>query len=624
MSLKIPTGEERPAERIAVIQIIYIVIIVVYAIKLFSMQIISGNLYRSKATNITQRLTVIPAQRGEIFDRNFNQPIVLNIDSFAVQITPGEIPKEMLSTVFQKVADIVGISKKSIDLKIPVQYYRMYQPIDIAVNVPFETIARLAEHKNELPGVNWRSNPIRNYVDTGSLSHIIGYVGEITKDELKLLYNRGYQSGDVIGKAGIEKQYDEFLRGKNGREIKIVDVRGKKINNEDNTIKESPEMGKNLVLTIDRSMQTLAEKALGERMGSVVILKPSTGEILAMVSYPWYNPNVFNKNDIGATYQQILEDPKKPLINRAIQSSYPPASTFKIIMSTALLNEKAYPPDKTIECKGEISYGGRVWKCWIHKPGHGFLNLQQALAQSCDIYFWVAGRDYLGAERIIAYTKDFGFGELTGIDIPGEGAGFIPTPQWKERKFHEKWLAGDTMNMSIGQGYTLVTPLQMANMVAMVVNSGVIYQPHLLKEIRDPVSGAIIRTIQPNVLHKSDVDPSVFQTVRENMRSVITEGTARFPMNIKAVEIAGKTGTGEVGLADRWHSWFAAYAPYNTENPDDQIVVSIIVEASNSWEWWAPYASAIIFQGIFAQQSYEEAVQTLGFQYLMPLRERRE
>jgi penicillin-binding protein 2 len=624
MALKIPTGEERPAERITLLQIIYISIFIAFAIRLFSMQIISGNVYRSKATNIAQRVSIIPAQRGEIFDRNINQPIVLNIDSFAVQITPAEIPKESIAIVFQNVADIIGISKKSIDAKIPTQYYHMYQPIDIAVNVPFETIAKLAERKSELPGVSWRSNPIRNYVDTGSMAHIIGYVGDITKDELKILYNKGYQSGDIIGKAGIEKQYDEILRGKNGREIKIVDVRGKKVSSIENTIKESPEMGKNLVLTIDRSMQTLAEKALGERMGSVVILKPNTGEILAMVSYPWYDPNLFNKSDASLAYQQLLEDPKKPLLNRAIQSSYPPASTFKVIMSTAILNEKAFPPDKTIECKGEISYGNRVWKCWIHKPGHGFLNLQQALAQSCDIYFWVTGRDYLGVERIVTYAKDFGFGEPTGIDIPGEIAGFIPTPQWKERKFHEKWLAGDTMNMSIGQGYTLVTPLQMANMVAMVVNNGVIYQPHLLKEIRDPVSGAIVKTIKPSVLHKSDIDSGVFQTVRDNMRSVITEGTARFPMNIKAVQVAGKTGTGEVGLSDRWHSWFAAYAPYNSDNPDDQIVVSIIVEASNSWEWWAPYASAIIFQGIFAQQTYEEAVKTLGLQYLMSPRERRE
>jgi penicillin-binding protein 2 len=245
------------------------------------------------------------------------------------------------------------------------------------------------------------------------------------------------------------------------------------------------------------------------------------------------------------------------------------------------------------------------------------------MAQSCDIYFWVVGRDNLGVERIVSYAKDYGLGELTGIDIPGEISGFVPTPQWKERRLRERWQGGDTMNMSIGQGFTLVTPLQMANMVAMTVNDGVIYKPHILKEVRDPVSGEI-EEIAPEVLRESDIDKSLFETVRTNMRSVISSGTARFPLDIKAVEIAGKTGTSEVGLHDRWHSWFAAYAPYNSDNPGEQIVVSVIVEAVNPWEWWAPYASAIIFQGIFAGQTYEEAVAALHFQYLTPAAERRE
>jgi penicillin-binding protein 2 len=246
------------------------------------------------------------------------------------------------------------------------------------------------------------------------------------------------------------------------------------------------------------------------------------------------------------------------------------------------------------------------------------------MAQSCDIYYWTVGRDYLGAENIISYAREYGFGESTGIDLPGETAGFVPTPQWKERRFHEKWLGGDTMNMSIGQGYTLVTPVQMANMVSMVVNNGVIYKPHILKEVRNPVSGAVEQSVKPELLHESDIDPKVFASVRRDMRGVIQEGTAQFPLNIKAVEIAGKTGTGEVGLADRWHSWFAAYAPYNADSSEEQIVVSVIVEAVNKWEWWAVYASAIIFQGIFAGQDYEEAVQALGFQYLVPAQGRRE
>jgi penicillin-binding protein 2 len=359
-------------------------------------------------------------------------------------------------------------------------------------------------------------------------------------------------------------------------------------------------------------------------MGAVVVTRPSNGEILAMVSYPWYDPNLFSRSDMTLEYQTLINDPYKPFINRAIQSSYPPASAFKILMTTGILAENVFSPDQSIDCSGEITYGDRLWRCHIRRPGHGRLNLQQAMAQSCDIYYWAVGRDYLGVERITAYAREFGFGELSGIDLPGEIAGFIPTPQWKERRFHERWLGGDTMNMSIGQGYTLVTPIQMANMVSMVVNDGLIYQPHLLKEIRDPVSGAVERTVLPSVLHESDIDPAVFETVRRDMRSVISEGTAQFPLNIRSVEIAGKTGTGEVGLQDQWHSWFAAFAPYRTDKPEERIVVSIIVEAVNRWEWWAPYASAIIFQGIFANQRYEEAVTALGLQYIMPIQGRRE
>lgn len=252
------------------------------------------------------------------------------------------------------------------------------------------------------------------------------------------------------------------------------------------------------------------------------------------------------------------------------------------------------------------------------------MNLHRALAQSCDIYYWQVGRDALGVENIVTYARDYGFGSLTGIDLPGEIEGFIPTPQWKNRRFHEKWLGGDTMNMSIGQGYTLVTPIQMANMVAMAVNDGKIYQPHVLKEVRDPVTGAIEQKIMPKLLHQSDIDPAIFEMVRRDMRGVISEGTAQYPLNIRTVEIAGKTGTGEVGLQDRWHSWFAAYAPYNSNDPEEQIVVSVIVEAVNPWEWWAPYASAIIFQGIFAEQSFDEAVRALGLRGIIPVRGRRE
>lgn len=620
-----PEGEERPVRRIVGLQAVFALIIGIYALKLFSMQIVSGDLYRSRAENIARRTTEIPAQRGEIFDRNFSLPMVLNTDSFAVNIIPAEIPRGMHATVFARAAEMLGIPKQSVDRKVPPSYYHLYQPIEIASAVSYETIASIAERSDELPGVSWQSKPVRNYVDTGSLSHIIGYVGDITKDELKVLFNQGYAAGNVIGKTGIERQYDSLLRGKDGRDVRVVDVRGKRIGAVSSSIAEPPIMGKNLVLTIDRTIQTLAEKALGERMGAIVVLKPTTGEVLAMVSYPWYDPNIFNRTGGGGTLLQAsLDDPRKPFLNRAIQSQYPPASTFKIVMSAGILAEKAFPSDKTVECTGEHLYGDRIFRCHIKKPGHGHLDLRGALAQSCNIYYGIVGRDNLGVERIVSYSKAFGFGTATGIDLPGELAGFVPTPQWKDRRFHEKWLGGDTMNMAIGQGYALVTPLQMANMVAMVVNEGTIYAPHVLKEIRDPVSGAVIKSVRPTVLIESDMPPEIYPELKSNMRAVVTEGTVRFPLNIKSVEIAGKTGTAEVGLQDRWHSWFAAYAPYETTDPSERIVVSVIVEASNPWEWWAPYASAILFQGIYAKQTYEEAVKTLGFGYLMPQRERRE
>ncbi|MDR3193027.1 MAG: penicillin-binding protein 2 [Treponema sp.] len=625
MSLAEPAnqGDERPDLRIHILKAVFILVFVLYTARLFSMQILSGDLYRSRAQNIARRTTIIPAQRGEIYDRSFTSPLVMNTDSFAVSITPAEVPRGDLSDLIGRVAGILGIPREQIDRQIPAQYYYLYNPIEIATNVPFNIIATLAENVDTLPGLSWQSKPIRNYADTGSLSHILGYVGDITRDELTMLYNQGYQQGDLIGKAGIERQYDSILRGKAGRETRTVDVRGRRVSGETNNTREPPVMGKNLVLTIDSSIQLLAEKALGKRMGAVVVMRPD-GEILAMVSYPWYDPDIFSHSSLGAEYQTLLNAPDKPFLNRAIQSSYPPATTFKIVMTSGILTENAFPPEQTVDCQGEISYGDRQWRCHIRRPGHGRLNLHQAMAQSCDIYYWTVGRDYLGVERIVYYAKEYGFGEPTGIDLPGEISGFIPTPQWKDRRFHERWLGGDTMNMSIGQGYTLVTPIQMANMICMVANDGKVYRPHMLKEVRDPVSGAVEQSIRPSLLHESNIDSRVFETVRRDMRGVIREGTAQFPLNIKTVEIAGKTGTGEVGLQDRWHSWFAAYAPYETDRPEERVVVSIIVEAANKWEWWAPYASAIIFQGIFANQTYEEAVRTLGLEYIAPLQGRRE
>jgi len=607
--------------RILIFRIFLIIIFLAYSIRLFSMQILSGEVYRTRAQDISRRTYSIPTQRGEIYDRNYTSPLVINRDSFAVSITPAEIQRNKIDEVIKSTAEILGTSYDEIISMLPNQYSQLYQPVEIATNVPFNIIAALAERKNSLPGISWQIKAIRNYVDVGSLSHILGYVGDITRDELTTLYNQGYQQGDEIGKLGVERQYDELLRGKRGWETRTVDVRGRRITGRENVVRVPPEMGKNLVLTIDSELQTLAEKALGPRIGTVVVMRPTTGEVLAMVSYPWYDPNIFTEG-LASDYRALADDPSKPFLNRAIQSSFPPASTFKIVMTTGILAENAFPTEQTILCPGFIHYGNRDWNCHVRRPGHGRLNLRGGMAQSCDIYYWTVGRDYLGAEKIVTYAREYGYGEISGIDLPGEIAGFIPTPIWKERRFHERWVAGDTMNMSIGQGYTLTTPLQVTNLLNMVVNSGKLYKPHVLKEVRDPSTNAIESVVTPELIHESELSPEIFERVRQDMRAVVTEGTGSWPV-IRAAQTAGKTGTAEIGLNDRWHAWYVAFGPYNAP-PEEQITLAVIVEATNNMEWRATYTSSIILQGYFAKQDYETAVRALGLQYLIPLTEQRQ
>ena len=609
--------------RLLIIQIIIASLFFIYVYTLFSLQVLKGNEYRSQSKTISSQVKIIPADRGEIFDRNAMLPMVINSDSFAVELTPGEIPKNYYDTVTSKLAALLEISKFDIDKKIPPSMRNSYSSIQIKANVPFEIISNIAENKTDLPGVSWISKPIRNYVEQGSISHVVGYVGDITQDELNRLYNKGYTKNSIIGKTGIESQYDEFLQGTPGRESKTVDVRGKIIS--DAPIIQPPKMGNNLVLTIDSTIQKLAEQTLGNRVGAIVVLKPSNGEVLAMVSYPYFDPNIFNTEQAGEYLQKLSSDEQgRPLINRAVNAVYPPASTFKIVMSTAMLQENAFPNDKKIECKGRMAYGNRIFHCHIKTPGHGWLDLKNAFAQSCDVYYWIIGRDYLGINKIASYAREFGFGQSAQIDLPSQQIGFVPTAEWKERRYHEKWLGGDTMSASIGQGYLLATPLQLADMVCMVTNSGVIYKPHLLKEVRDPVTSEVLIETKPEILLKSDIDKSVWKEMQETMRYMITDGTAQYPMNNKIVKAAGKTGTAEVApYKTSWHSWMVCYAPYDAP-VEDQVVISTIVEACNPWEWWAPYATNIILQGIFAKQTYEQAVKELGFTYLMKNRNRQE
>ncbi len=590
-----------------------ILILLVYILFLYDLQVRKSTEYKSRARDVSLRVNTIPAQRGKIYDRNADIPMVVNIDSFAVNIIPAEIDEKQIDSLILKLSEILKLSPDLIRGKIPANYKNQYLPVEIKSGVSLSTINIIAEKIEDFKGVTWIGKPIRSYLQNGSIAHVLGYVGDITSEEFQILYNSGYDINSVVGKSGIEKYYDKILRGADGIHYKTVDVQGRKIQNvqiED----KLPENGKDLVLTIDRDIQKLAEEALGERIGSVVVLQPGTGEILAMVSYPWFKPNTFYGNKSSSAFRAAALDSRHPFLNRTIQSSYEPASTFKVIMTTADLEEKLFPIDKSINCEGSVWFGNREFHCHVPE-GHGNLILHEALEESCNVFFYTLGLKYLGNDIISDYARRFGFGSYTGIDLPGEIPGLVPTPEWKERVYNTKWVGGDTVNMSIGQGFLNATPVQMANMIAMIVNEGVIYKPHLLKEIRNSVSGEILEKRKPEILHTSTIHNDTFKGIQDYMRGVITDGTAKVVITTEAVKIAGKTGTGEVGLEDSWNAWFVAYGPYDAL-PEDQIVVVTMVEAVNDWEWWAIRAANIIFQGIFADQTYDEAIDSLKWGWL--------
>jgi len=593
----------------------HIVIIVLFSflgLNLFILQIIRGQEFQKISKSVSQREIIIPTQRGEIYDRNFDVPLVMNAESFSVSIIPAQIPGDIPS-FFSKLARVLGVSADQIHKKVPVKSYKLFQPIEIATGVSLDIISVIAEHSDEYPGVLWNSNLRRVYMDTGSLSHVVGYVGGIDEAELAIKYNQGnFNKNSIIGKTGIEEQYDQILRGVDGIRFRLADVYERRIDAPAD--EKQPELGKHIVLTIDRNIQNLAERSLGPKNGAVVVIKPHTGEVLALVSKPFYDSNLILQKEY---YDRLRLDPGNPLYNRAL-SPFPPASCFKVIMATAVVQEKAFPMDSTVYCGGSHRVGNRIFHCW-NRSGHGSLNLIGAIANSCNVFFQTMGLKYLGEEKIITYANEFGFGELTGIDIAGEKKGFVPTPEWKLNTEKMVWVGGDTVNLSIGQGYITATPLQLSEMVSMVANRGKTYRPFLLKEVRDPKTGRVIEETKPDLLRQTEkIAPETFDVVAQGMREVVLTGTARYAIYTKSVDIAGKTGTSELASdkSDFTHEWFAGFAPYDQARASDRVVVIVFVENVSKSEWWSPRIANFIFHGIFTKKNYDEVTRDLGVLHL--------
>lgn len=577
---------------------------------LFVLQVINGGEFERLAEQVARRETVVPARRGRIYDASYGRPLVANRPAFSIDVTPAHVPGGAMSGLFAALGEVLQVSPQYLAGRVPPSERHLFQPIEVLSGADFAAVAYLGEHIDRYPGVSWRNEPTRDYRDLGALAHVIGYVGAISVEELQVLYNQGYRRGDTIGKSGLEQVHDRLLRGSPGLSYRTVDARERDLGTREG---RAPTPGHDLVLTIDSRTQRLAEDALAGRVGSVVVLRPATGEILAMASYPWFDPEAFRGGGGARELRRALEDPSFPFVNRALQA-YPPASVFKLIMTVAVLEERLIPPEQKIRCDGLFRLGRGRWQDHVYPDRHGPLDLREGLAESCNIYYYTVGHR-LGVERIVHYARAFGLGSPTGIELPREQAGFLPTPAWKQRRLGEPWVGGDTINMSIGQGFVTATPMQVANAAAAIVNGGAVYRPFLVKEVRSGADGSLIRRTEPVPLLEVDVQPETLAFLREAMRFTVTDGTPKDAITTPAVAVAGKTGTAQTRSADaggpkRQHSWFVAFAPAGAP-PEEQVVVVVMAEASDRWEWWAPKATNVLLHGMFAGLDYDRVIPDL-------------
>ena len=540
--------------------------------------------------------------RGKIKDRHGN--VIVNVrPSFSLYVTPEDA--DNLSESLEFLSGLIEINKDK--LRSDIRRSPSFKNVLIKRDISRIEVAYIEENKMLLPGIRIKIEPIRSYAHKDFASHVLGYLGEVSKSELKISKFSRYELGDMVGKNGLEKIYESQLRGKKGFKEVEVDVSGRELKV---LRKFSPKTGNSLVLTLDNRVQskleTLMDEVLRENSveGSAVVMKVQSGEIIAMVSKPSFDPNSFATGISTKQWSGLVLDEKNPLQNRTIDGQYPPASTYKVVTAYAALAEKIIKPESTIFCPGHFRLGKRDYRCW-KKRGHGDMNLHDALVQSCDVYFYKLGHR-LGINNLAKYATKLGLGELTGIALKGEKSGLVPSKQWKKKFKNEPWYPGETISASIGQGYNLVTPLQSARMISTIASGGLLVRPYLVKRIED-YDGRLIQEFFPEVIKKIKIEPEVLRNIKEGLRGVVHEahGTGH-RARLKNVIVAGKTGTAQVvamkdseeidpeeetPYSHRDHAWFIAFAPY--ENPE--VAVSVIIEhGGHGGATAAPIAGGIL------------------------------
>ncbi|HYG65872.1 MAG TPA: penicillin-binding protein 2 [Thermoanaerobaculia bacterium] len=571
--------------RIRVLTRVVTVLLVLIGAGFWFVQIVQGDYYRELAENNRLRKLPIKAPRGLIYDRE-GRLLVENIPSYNLMFDRSRSPDAAASVRFA--SQVLG--KPVAELLAVLEGYRAipeFKPVLLAENLTLSEVARFGVQGLEYPEFEVEVQHLRLYRHREQTAHVIGYLGEVTQDEIEDSEG-AYQPGDMVGKKGIEQIYDQQLRGRDGERVVVVDSRGELLQ-EYGTTPAQP--GENLTLSLDLELQQEAARWLEgpEKVGAIVAMDPRNGELLALVSSPSFNPNLFARRLQKGEWKALLEAPHNPLQNRVLQNTHSPGSVFKIVMAVAGLTEGVVNEQTRFHCGGGASFYGRFFRCW-RKGGHGSVDVRRAMMHSCDVYFYNVGQR-LGIERIAHYSRLFGLGSVTGIELHGEKKGLVPDEAWSQKVRKHKWYPGETISVSIGQGPVLMTPLQMASMMAIVANGGTKVVPHLIK-------GGETKT------EHVALDPAALRAAREGLWQVVNEpgGTAYWSARVPGIDMAGKTGTVQVIAQSartdakalpfkyRDHAWFASFAPLE----DPRLVVIVFAEHGGSGSRMAaPIAQAL-------------------------------
>lgn len=573
--------------KLKIFYILFLILVISLFGKTVQFQVVMGEEFLASAERNKHGLYFEQSARGVVYDSSMNQ-IVFNKSSHDLIVKIKDLPEtqEQIMELVSKMSVLLSEDLSSLGEKIE---ETEFNTILVKENLDHETLILLETKINNFPGFEIKKSTIRDYKDGKIFSQLIGFTGKINKAEMEELEN--YSITDCVGKQGVEESYEEKLRGVPSRILVERDAFNNKISEK---VISQPEPGKSLVLWINADLQKKLTEALqssmdnvGSKKGVAVALDPRTGGVLAMVSLPSFDNNLFSGGISLDDFKKITEDPDEPLFNRSITGGYPVGSSIKPLMASASLQEGIIPPNKDILCEGEVSIPNPYYpdqpSLFLDWKTHGWTDVRKAIAESCNVYFYIIGGGYkdiegLGVERIKKYLGLFGWGDPTGIDIAGEYSGRVPDPEWKENYFEDYqkkiWRIGDTYHLSIGQGDISITPLQVANAIASIANRGTLYQPHIVKEIVNS-SGSleVIEKIEPRIIRQGFIDSDNLEIVREGMREGVIYGSS-VALNKLPVEAASKTGTAQTHLDDIYYNWVSVFAPY--ENPE--IVLTVIIE----------------------------------------------